>query len=70
MDCNCINGWIRKTVTCAKISPKMVNPRDIAGEFRRFIYFLEGGTTLERDIRLAPCKHRHDRALTVAGETV
>ena len=25
----------KNTITCAKISPKMVNPRDIAGERRR-----------------------------------
>ena len=31
-ECDYLNGWIKKTVTYAKISPKMVNPRDIAGE--------------------------------------
>ena len=35
-ECDCLNGWIRKKkVTYAKISPKMVNPRDVAGERRR-----------------------------------
>ena len=29
--CDYLYGWIKKTVTCTKISPKMVNPRDIAG---------------------------------------
>ena len=33
-ECDCLNGWIKK-VTYAKISPKMVNPRDIARERRR-----------------------------------
>ena len=28
-------GWINKKVTYAKIAPKMLNPRDIAGERRR-----------------------------------
>ena len=34
---DCLYGWIlkKKTVTYAKISPKMVNPRDLAGEHRR-----------------------------------
>ena len=27
--CDYLNGWIKNTDTCAKISPKMVNPRDI-----------------------------------------
>ena len=38
MECDYHNGWIlkkQKTVTYAKISPKMVNPRDIAWEHRR-----------------------------------
>ena len=36
MECNYLIGWIRKkAVTYTKISPKMVNPRDIAGERRR-----------------------------------
>ena len=29
--CDYLYGWIKKTVTNAKISPKMVSPRDIAG---------------------------------------
>ena len=36
MECDCLSGWIKKnSVTYAKISPKMVNPRDVAGECRR-----------------------------------
>ena len=31
MECDYLYDWIKKTVTYAKISPKMVNPRDIAG---------------------------------------
>ena len=34
MECGYLNGWIKK-VTYSKISPKMLNPRDIAGEHRR-----------------------------------
>ena len=34
-ECDYLNGWIEKPATYAKISPKMVNPRDIAGEHRR-----------------------------------
>ena len=34
-ECDYLNGWIKKTVTYTKISPKMVNPRDLAGERRR-----------------------------------
>ena len=30
-ECDYHYGWIKKTVTYAKIWPKMVNPRDIAG---------------------------------------
>ena len=30
-----LNGWIKKTITYTKISPKMMNPRDTAGERRR-----------------------------------
>ena len=30
-----LNGWIKKMVTYATISPKMVNPRDIGGDCRR-----------------------------------
>ena len=30
-ECDYFNGWIKKKVTHAKISPKMVNPRYIAG---------------------------------------
>ena len=30
--CNYLYGWIKKTVTYAKISPQMVNPRDIGGK--------------------------------------
>ena len=31
-ECDYLYGWIKKnTITCAKISPKMVNPRDLAG---------------------------------------
>ena len=31
MDCDYLNGWReKKMATYAKISPKMVNPRDIA----------------------------------------
>ena len=33
-ECDYLNGWIKK-VKYAKISPKMVNPRDLAGERRR-----------------------------------
>ena len=36
--CEYLNGWIKKKkkkATYAKISPKMVNPRDLAGERRR-----------------------------------
>ena len=31
MDCDYLNGWIEKKITYANISPKLVNPRDIAG---------------------------------------
>ena len=34
-ECDYLYGWIIKTVTYAQISPKMVNPRDIARERRR-----------------------------------
>ena len=38
-DCDYLNGWIKKKkkkrVTYAEISPKMVHPRDMAGERRR-----------------------------------
>ena len=42
-ECDCLNGWIKKqtnkkqnkTITYAKISPKMVYSRDIAGERRK-----------------------------------
>ena len=30
-ECDYPYGWIKKTVTCTKISPKMVKPRDLAG---------------------------------------
>ena len=30
-ECDYLYGWIRKMVTYAKISSRMVNPRDIAG---------------------------------------
>ena len=30
--CDYLNGWIKETDTYAKISPKMVNPRDLAGD--------------------------------------
>ena len=30
-ECEYLYGWINKTVTCAKLSQKKVNPRDIAG---------------------------------------
>ena len=35
IECDYLNGLIKKTVKYAKISPRMVNPRDIAGERRR-----------------------------------
>ena len=31
-ECDYLSAWIKKTVTYTKISPKMVNPRDLAGE--------------------------------------
>ena len=31
MECDNLYGWIKKTVAYAKISPKMVSPRDIDG---------------------------------------
>ena len=31
MECDYLNGWIKKTVTYAKFSPKMVNLRDLPG---------------------------------------
>ena len=34
-ECDYLNGWIKKMVTDAKISHKVVNPGDIAGERRR-----------------------------------
>ena len=34
-ECDYLNGWIKKMVTYSKISSKMVNTRDIAGERRR-----------------------------------
>ena len=34
-ECDYLNGWIKKTVTYAKISPRVVNPRDIAGERKK-----------------------------------
>ena len=34
-ECDYLNGWIKKAVIYAKISPKTVNSRDIAGECRR-----------------------------------
>ena len=30
-ECDYLYGWIKKTFTYQKISPKTVNPRDIAG---------------------------------------
>ena len=35
MECDYLNGWIKKAVTYANISPKMLNPTDTAGECRR-----------------------------------
>ena len=37
MECDYLNGWIKKWSHVQKISPKMVNTRDIAGERRRRI---------------------------------
>ena len=34
-ECNYLNDWIKKRVTYAKIYPKIVNSRDIAGECTR-----------------------------------
>ena len=34
-ECDNLYGWIKKKVTCTKIAPKMVNPRDIAGKAER-----------------------------------
>ena len=31
MECNYLYDWVTKTVTYTKIPPKMVNPKDIAG---------------------------------------
>ena len=31
MECDNLYGWIKKTATYAKISSKMMNPRDVAG---------------------------------------
>ena len=31
-ECDYLYGWIKKTVTYAKISAKIVNPRDTAGK--------------------------------------
>ena len=31
-ECDYLNGWIKKTVTYTKISPEMVNHRDLARE--------------------------------------
>ena len=30
-ECGYLYGWIKKAVTYTKISPKLVNPRDLAG---------------------------------------
>ena len=35
MECDYLNGWIKKRSHTQKSHPKMVNPRDIAGECRR-----------------------------------
>ena len=32
MECDYLNGWIKNGHIHTQISPKMVNPRDIAGE--------------------------------------
>ena len=34
-ECDYLNGWIKKMITNAKNSPKMVNTRDLVGERRR-----------------------------------
>ena len=34
-ECDYLNGWIKKRSHTQKSHPKMVNPRDIAGEHRR-----------------------------------
>ena len=36
-ECEYLNGWIKKMVRYTKISPEMVNPRDLVGERRRRI---------------------------------
>ena len=40
-ECDYLNGWIKKkVVTYAEISPKMVNPKDTAGERRIMIILI------------------------------
>ena len=52
MECGYLNGWIKKTVTYAKISPKMVNPRDRAGEHRQRRIYLSVGQPVETSFQV------------------
>ena len=46
-ECDYPNGWIKKRSHTQKSRPKMVNPRDIAGEHRRRSYQLMVSTSKE-----------------------
>ena len=48
--CDHLHGWIKNGHTHAKISPKMVNPRDVAGNTEE-----ETGEEQERDPTLMSC---------------
>ena len=39
MEYDNLYGWVEETVTYAKILPKMVNPRDIAGSAEEDMFF-------------------------------
>ena len=55
-ECDYLNGWIKKKkkkkkpVTYSKISPKMLNPKDIAGERRRRMH------EMKPSVQIRPCQ--------------
>ena len=49
-ECDYLNGWIKKRSHMQKSHPKVVNPRDIAGEQRRRRSYLHGSPTCSQSV--------------------
>ena len=66
-ECDYLNGWIKKRSHAQKSHPKVVNPRDIAGERRKKEREKKSAVSKVKSATVSPLVFGHPQNQAVSG---